>query len=79
MKRQVVVPVNYKGIEFDAGYKLDLLVEDKVILELKSVSDFTDVHIAQLLTYMKLSNCSIGYLINFNVKSLKFGIKRYVL
>ena len=78
VKRQVEVPLIYKGIEIEVGYKLDLLVEDKVILELKTVKDLLDVHTAQLLTYMKLSKCRIGFLINFYEKSLKFGIRRYV-
>ncbi|SHF30494.1 GxxExxY protein [Dysgonomonas macrotermitis] len=69
----------YKDILIDVGYKMDLLVENKIILELKSVESLTNVHTAQLLTYLKLSHCKIGYLINFNVVSLKEGIKRYVL
>lgn len=79
VEKQVELPVEYKGITLDAGYKLDLLVEDEIILELKSVKELTDLHTAQLLTYMKLSDCEIGFLMNFNVKSLKDGIKRYIL
>ncbi|EGK01556.1 GxxExxY protein [Dysgonomonas gadei] len=79
VEKQVELPVEYKGITLDAGYKLDLLVEDEIILELKSVKELTDFHTAQLLTYMKLSDCEIGFLMNFNVKSLKDGIKRYIL
>jgi GxxExxY protein len=78
VEKQVELPVYYKGIEIDAGYRVDLLVENRIILELKSVEELTDIHIAQLLTYLKLAECRIGYLINFNVKSLKTGIKRYV-
>lgn len=78
-KRQVELPVYYKGLEFKVGYRVDILVEDKIILELKTVSHIMDVHIAQLLTYMKLSDCRLGYLINFNERSLKQGIKRYIL
>lgn len=79
VEKQVELPVEYKGITLDTGYKLDLLVEDEIILELKSVKELTDLHTAQLLTYMKLSDCEIGFLMNFNVKSLKDGIKRYIL
>ena len=60
-------------------YRVDLLVENRVILELKTVEDFAPVHTAQLLTYLRLTKCQIGYLINFNVKSLKYGIKRYII
>lgn len=79
VEKQVELPVCYKGIDIDAGYRIDLFVENKVILELKSVEELKDIHTAQLLTYLKLAECGIGYLINFNVKSLKDGIKRYVL
>ncbi|WP_185153908.1 GxxExxY protein [Dysgonomonas sp. ZJ279] len=78
-EKQVELPVAYKGIEIDAGYRLDLLVENKIILELKSVEELTDIHTAQLLTYLKLSGCKIGYLMNFNVRSLKLGIKRFIM
>ena len=79
VEQQAMLPVEYKGIEIDAGYRLDILVENKIILELKSVEELTDIHTAQILTYLKLSGCRIGYLMNFNVKSLKQGIKRYIL
>ena len=72
-------PVEYKGLKLDCGYRIDLLVEGKLILELKSVSRLTGVHEAQLLTYMKLSGIKTGLLINFNVVKLKDGIKRFVL
>ena len=72
-------PVEYKGLKLDCGYRIDLLVEGKLILELKSVSKLTGVHEAQLLTYMKLSGIKTGLLINFNVVKLKDGIKRFVL
>lgn len=78
-EKQVELPVAYKGIEIDAGYRLDLLVENKIILELKSVVELNDIHTAQLLTYLKLSGCKIGYLINFNVRSLRLGIKRFIM
>jgi GxxExxY protein len=75
---QVSMPVKYDNINIDIGYRLDLLVEDKVIVELKSVEDVTDVHKAQLLSYLKLGEKNIGLLINFNVKHLKKGITRMV-
>ena len=73
------VPVNYKGVTLDCGYRVDLLVEDKLIVELKSVEQVQAIHEAQLLTYMKLAGIAIGLLINFNVTQLKKGLKRYVL
>ena len=73
------LPVEYKGLSFDCGYRVDLLVEDKLIVELKSVEHIQPVHEAQLLTYMKLAGIGIGLLINFNVLRLKNGIKRFVL
>ncbi len=73
------VPLDYKGIRLDCGYRVDLLVEGTLIVELKSVEHIQPVHEAQLLTYMKLANVRIGLLINFNVAQLKHGIKRYVL
>lgn len=79
VEKQKELPLRYKEIEINIAYKLDLLVENKIILELKSVEQLTDVHTAQLLTYLKLSDCRIGFLMNFNVKSLKLGIKRYIL
>ena len=78
-KKQLELPVVYKGVNVDCGYRLDLLVENKVIIELKSVTELSPIHSAQLLTYMKLSNKNIGLLINFNVVLLKNGIKRMVL
>ncbi len=77
--RQVPLPVIYDGIKLDAGYRIDLLVEDKVIVEVKSVDLLIPIHQAQLMTYMKLSGKQLGLLINFNVQDLKTGIKRMVL
>ena len=74
--RQKPMPILYKDISLDTGYRIDLMVEDKVIVELKSVDSLTNIHIAQVLTYLKLSNCRLGLLINFNVKLLKTDIKR---
>lgn len=76
--RQVPVPVVYRDIKLKCGYRIDILVEKTVVLELKSVEAFTPVHEAQILTYMKLSNKTVGLLINFNVLLLKNGIKRYM-
>lgn len=73
---QVYLPVIYDGIEIDAGYRIDILVENTVIVELKSVENLLPIHEAQLLTYLKLSNKKLGLLINFNVILLKTGIKR---
>ena len=73
------VPVNYKGVCLDCGYRVDLLIDGNLIVELKSVEHLQQVHEAQLLTYMKLAGIKIGLLINFNVTQLRNGIKRYVL
>lgn len=79
IERQKPVPVIYKDIKLDCGYRMDLLVENTVIIELKTVDAFNPVHEAQILTYMKFGNKVIGLLINFNVTLLKNGIKRYKL
>jgi len=73
------LPVEYKGVRLDCGYRVDVLVEDKLIIELKSVEQIKRIHEAQLLTYMRLAGVKIGLLINFNVTKLKDGIKRFVL
>ncbi|MFV9645656.1 MAG: GxxExxY protein [Desulfobacterales bacterium] len=78
-KLQYPLPVQYKSIKLDCGYRIDLLVNEAIIVELKSVDKILPIHQAQLLTYMKLVDISIGLLINFNVKYLKDGIKRMVL
>jgi GxxExxY protein len=78
-KRQLPVPVVYKGVRLDCGYKLDLLVEEIVILELKCVDRISSVHEAQLLTYLKLVNKPVGFVINFNVPILRNGFLRRVL
>jgi GxxExxY protein len=78
-KLQHPLPVEYKGVKLDCGYRIDMLVDDKVIVELKSVDSILPIHQAQLLTYMKLSSIKIGLLMNFNVKYMKTGIKRMVL
>jgi len=76
---QKPVPIVYKEIKLDCGYRIDILVENLVIIELKVVDAFNPVHEAQILTYMKFAHKNIGLLINFNVKLLKDGIKRYKL
>ena len=75
---QVLLPVLYDGVEIEGGYKIDLLVEDRVVVELKVVEHVLEVHKAQLLSYLKLSGHSVGLLINFNVVHLRDGIKRLV-
>ncbi|WNH07989.1 GxxExxY protein [Thalassobellus suaedae] len=78
LKKEVVQPVIYKDIKLDHGYRIDLLVENKIVIELKTVEKFTDVHSAQILTYMKLGNYPLGLLLNFQTKLLKNGIKRFI-
>ena len=78
VERQRPLPVLYKRVRLDCGYRLDLLVEKKVVVELKSVEKIEPVHVAQVLSYLKLSGCNVGLLINFNVKILKYGIKRLI-
>ena len=77
-ERQKELPVEYKGVKLDCGYRLDVVVWNKVILELKSCSELQPIREAQLLTYLKLTNIKVGLLINFNVSVLKEGIKRLV-
>ncbi len=77
-ERQKLLPVAYKGTKLDCGYRLDVVVNDLVVLELKAVDQIQPIHSAQLLTYLKLSNLRLGILINFNVTVLKSGIKRIV-
>lgn len=76
VETQVTLPVKYDGVKLNAGYRLDLLVESRVIVELKAIEKMTPLHEAQLLSYLKLSGCKVGLLINFNVERLKDGIKR---
>ncbi len=78
-RRQVGLPVVFKNAKLDCGYRLDVLVEEKVILELKCVEVINDLHKAQLLTYLKLSGIQVGLLLNFNVPTMKAGIVRMVL
>ncbi len=77
--RQVSLPVKYDGIEVDAGLRLDLLVESSIVVEVKAVEELLPVHSAQVLTYLKLTGCRLGFLVNFNVPLIKNGIKRIAL
>jgi GxxExxY protein len=76
---QKVCPVTYKGLVLEDAYRLDLLVEDKLVIELKTVDTFADVHEAQVLTYLKFSGCHVGLLINFRTRLLKDGVRRLAL
>ena len=76
VERQKSFPIQYKEVIIDSGYRVDLFIENKVIVELKAVDKIADVHVAQVLTYLKLSKCKLGLLLNFNTKLLKDGIKR---
>lgn len=77
-ERQIPVPIEYDGIRFDEGYRLDLLVEDKVIVEIKSVAEISNVHKKQVLTYLRLTQKCLGLLINFNEELIRNGITRVV-
>ncbi len=77
-EKQKPMPLVYEDVKLDAGYRIDLLVENRVVVEIKSVEALNDVHMAQIITYLKLSGCRIGLLLNFNVASLKNGIKRVI-
>ncbi len=78
IEKQKPMPLIYENVKLDVGYRIDILVEDKVVIEIKSVEALNDVHLAQILTYLKLSNSKLGLLINFNVSLLKNGIRRVV-
>jgi len=78
VKKEFYIPLTYKEIVLEHAYRIDLLVDDRLVIELKTVEAFTDVHMAQVLTYMKLGKFEYGLLINFNVLSLRQGIKRFI-
>lgn len=78
VEKEKALPVIYKDIKLDHGYRIDLLVENSIVIELKTVEFLTDVHTAQILTYLKLGNYPLGLLINFHIKLLKNGLKRYI-
>ncbi|MEI6694889.1 MAG: GxxExxY protein [Bacteroidota bacterium] len=79
IEKEKPLPLVYEEVRLECGFRIDILVEKKVVIELKTVEAFSDVHIAQTLTYMKLSGCHLGLLLNFYTKSLKNGIKRLIL
>ena len=78
IQKQKGLPLVYQEVKLDIGYRIDIIIENKLILEIKSVEALNDIHFAQLLTYLKLTNCKLGMLINFNVLLIKNGIKRVV-
>ena len=78
VERQVPIPIEYAGIKFDEGFKADVVIEQKVILELKSVETISNVHKKQLLTYLKLTDCKLGYVLNLGAAVMKDGIVRLV-
>lgn len=78
VRKEVALPIVYKEVKLDHGYRIDLLVEERIVLELKTVECLTDVHSAQILTYLKLGNYKLGLLINFHTSLLKNGIKRFI-
>jgi GxxExxY protein len=79
IETQAALPVVYKKVKLDCGYRIDIRAEHKVVVEIKSVDALNDIHLAQVLTYLKLSGCKLGYLLNFNVAHFKNGIKRVIL
>lgn len=78
VEKQKPLPLIYKEVNLEAGYRIDLMVENEVIVEAKSIEALNDIHMAQILTYLKLSDCRLGLLVNFNVLHLKDGIKRVI-
>jgi GxxExxY protein len=79
VEKQKPLPLVYKEVKLDAGYRIDLLVEKAIVIEIKSVDALADIHMAQILTYMKLTKCRLGLLANFNVLHLKDGIRRVII
>ncbi|MDE5418222.1 GxxExxY protein [Labilibaculum sp. DW002] len=78
VEKQKTLPLVYNEVNLESGYRINLLVEKSIIIEIKAIGTLNDTHLAQILTYMKLSKCKLGLLVNFNVKSLKYGIKRVI-
>ena len=78
VEKQKPLPLVYKEVKLDVGYRIDIIIEDKFIVEIKAVETLNEVHLAQLLTYLKLTDCKLGLLINFNVKLLKNGVQRVI-
>ncbi len=79
VEKEKALPLIFEEVRLEAGFRLDLLVDNKVVIEIKAIEAFTDVHMAQVLTYLKLSGCKIGLLLNFNVADMKKGIKRLII
>lgn len=79
VERQKALPIVYKDLMLEQGYRMDLLVNSQIVLEIKAVEELTDIHQAQLLSYLKFSGCPLGYLLNFNVRLMKHGIKRKLM
>lgn len=77
-EKEKALPLIYEEVKLEVGYRIDLLVQNKIVVEIKAVEVLTDVHVAQVLTYLKLSGCKVGLLINFNVAHLKEGIRRLI-
>lgn len=75
---EVLLPIQYENIKIDAGYRIDMIIDDCIIIENKTVNEFIPIHIAQLLTYLKMKDCRLGFLLNWNVTLMKDGIKRVV-
>ncbi len=78
VEKEKPMPIKYKNVELDCGYRIDLLVERELVVELKAVEELNNIHIAQVMSYLKMSNFRLGLLLNFNVKYLKHGIKRII-
>ncbi|MEQ9090326.1 MAG: GxxExxY protein [Balneola sp.] len=78
VEKEKPMPIKYKNVELDCGYRIDLLVESELVVELKAVEELNNIHLAQVMSYLKMSNFRLGLLLNFNVKYLKQGIKRII-
>jgi len=78
VEKQKALPLVYEDVKLEVGYRIDLMVESNVVIEIKSVESLAEIHLAQILTYLKLSGCKLGLLVNYNVKHLKNGIKRVI-
>ena len=79
VEKQKPLPLIYEKVKLEAGYRIDLLVDERIVVEVKAIDSLADIHLAQILTYMRLSECRLGLLVNFNVVHLKDGIKRVIL
>ncbi len=79
VEKQKALPLAYGNVKLEAGYRIDLLVNEEIVIEVKSIDSLAEIHMAQILTYLRLSKCNLGLLVNFNVAHLKDGIKRVIL